>query len=115
MKQKAQNNILWQRRFTLALALLLCFFVSSLEYVTHPEINKIEHQSTEDGSEQAVISMAVDAVVPFAVQLTQTALYFIYDIISFEPRSFTIESASFAPSNQLVEILFERIISTLGP
>jgi len=47
--------------------------------------------------------------------VTHTVFYLIYEIVSFEPRSFVAEAVSIIQPNQLVEILFERIISTKGP
>ncbi|TFV95548.1 hypothetical protein E4S40_04835 [Algoriphagus kandeliae] len=115
MRQKSNTNKLWQRRLTLVLAMLLCFFVASVEYVAEQEPVKVENHQSSDSGDFTVLSMAVDAVVPFAVQITQTALYFIYDIISFEPRTFVVSTVSVPQDNQLVQILFERIISTQGP
>ncbi|NVJ87188.1 MAG: hypothetical protein HWE15_12830 [Algoriphagus sp.] len=115
MRPKSNKNNLWQRRLTLVLAMLLCFFVASVEYVADQEPQKIEQQQASESGNHTVISLAVDAVVPFALQLTQTALYFIYDLISFEPRTYVVSSVSIPQSNQLVQILFERIISTQGP
>ncbi|MCS5491137.1 hypothetical protein [Algoriphagus limi] len=115
MKQKSNKNKLWQRRLTLVLAMLLCFFVASVEYVAEQEPVKVENHQNPDSGDFTVLSMAVDAVVPFAVQVTQTALYFIYDIISFEPRTFVVSAVTVPHYNQLVQILFERIISTQGP
>lgn len=97
-----------------ALALLLCFFVSSVEYTGFEESASTEQQSSSDSSE-TFISVAVDAVVPFALEVTHTAFYLIYEIINFEPTSFVAEIIEIFDYNQHVQILFERIISTKGP
>ncbi|NVK48899.1 MAG: hypothetical protein HWE09_03980 [Cyclobacteriaceae bacterium] len=115
MRQKSNINKLWQRRLTLVLAMLLCFFVASVEYVAEQEPVKVESHQNSDSGDFSMLSVAVDAVVPFAVQISQTALYFIYELISFEPHTFVVSTFPVPQENQLVQILFERIISTKGP
>ncbi|MDF2156278.1 hypothetical protein [Algoriphagus sp. CAU 1675] len=114
MNNKKANSKLIQQRITLMLALLLCFFVSSLEYMPEPESVKVENHANSD-SEQTFLNVALDAVVPFALQVSHSVFYLIYEIISFEPKTFVAEVVSVFQPNQLVEILFERIISTKGP
>jgi hypothetical protein len=118
MKQtKPQNNLI-QQRITVLLALLFCLFISSVEYVPSGEsISKIEkqQQNADNNQNQAFLDVAVDAVVPFAVHVSQSVLYFIYEIVRFKGNTFITESTSIFQPNQLVEILFERIISTKGP
>lgn len=114
MNSRKTNSNLLKQRVTVLLALLLCFFISSVEYTALEESVQTE-QHTNSDQEQTFLSVAVDAVVPFAVQVTHTVFYLIYEIVSFEPRSFVAEAVSIIQLNQLVEILFERIISTKGP
>lgn len=118
MKQnKLQSNLI-QRRITVLLALLFCLFISSVEYVSSAEpISKIEkqQQNADSNQNQTFLDVAVDAVVPFAVHVSQSVLYFIYEIIRFKGSIVLTESTRIFQPNQLVEILFERIISTKGP
>lgn len=96
------------------LALLLCFFVSSVEYTGFEDAVSTEQQNPSDSSE-TFLSVAVDAVVPFALEVTQTAFYLIYEIVDFEPSSYLAEIVEIFDYNQHVQVLFERIISTKGP
>jgi hypothetical protein len=118
MKQtKPQNNLI-QQRITVLLALLFCLFISSVEYVpSAAPISKIEkqQQKADSNQNQTFLDVAVDAVVPFAVHVSQSVLYFIYEIVRFKGTITLTESTSIFQPNQLVEILFERIISTKGP
>jgi hypothetical protein len=118
MKQtKPQNNLI-QQRITVLLALLFCLFISSVEYVpSEVPISKIEkqQQNADSNQNQTFLDVAVDAVVPFAVNVSQSVLYFIYEIVRFKGSITLSESTSIFQPNQLVEILFERIISTKGP
>lgn len=114
---KPQNNLI-QQRITVLLALLFCMFISSVEYIpTGDTISKIENQQQNADSDQGktFLDVAVDAVVPFAVHVSQSVLYFIYEIVRFKGSILLTESTSIFQPNQLVEILFERIISTKGP
>lgn len=117
MKSQKHPSNLFQQRITLMLAMLLCLFVSSLEYLPETESVKIENQENpvSDDQNQTFLDVAVDAVVPFVVSVSHIALYFVSKIFHFEVRIFSPETFSFFYSNQLVEILFEQIISTKGP
>ncbi|MGM0943754.1 MAG: hypothetical protein ACQEW9_01145 [Bacteroidota bacterium] len=114
MNSKKQNNKLIQQRLMVVLALLFCFFVSSVEYTGYEESLHSEQQTPAD-TQDTFLSVAVDAVVPFALEVTQTAFYLIYEIVNFEPRSFAEDLVELFDYNQHVQILFERIISTKGP
>ncbi len=114
MKTRVIHNSLFQQRFTLLMALLLCLFVSSVEYL--PQEGKVDHtEHSSDHPDQTFLNVAVDAVVPFIVHVANTVLYLIYHVFSFEFKVPTTQSISASIPNQLVEILFERIISTKGP
>ena len=103
-----------QQRFTLLIALLFCLFVSSLEYVPqHGEISKTE--TSADNPDQTFLNVAVDAVVPFAVHVANTVFYLIHQVFSFEFKFPLLQAVSAFYPTHLVEILFERIISTQGP
>ncbi len=114
MKNRKPNSRLFQQRITVMLALLLCFFISSVEYSSLEESIQVEQQADAD-SHDTFLNVAVDAVVPFAVQVSQSVFYLIYEIISFEPASFVAETVQIPELNQLGDILFTRIISTKGP
>ncbi|WP_339874907.1 hypothetical protein [uncultured Algoriphagus sp.] len=118
MKATKRNSNLFQQRLTVMLALLFCLFISSVEYVPeNGEVVKVEKQDKKASNEQdqTFLNVAVDAVVPFVVHVSHSILYLIHDIVRFEGSSFVTESTSVIQPNQLVEILFERIISTKGP
>jgi len=118
MKVTKRNSNLFQQRLTVMLALLLCLFISSVEYVPeNGEVVTVENQDNASSSDQdqTFLNVAVDAVVPFVVQVSHSTLYLIYEIIRFEGATFITESTTVFQPNQLVEILFERIISTKGP
>lgn len=114
MSSKKSNSKLIQQRIAVMLALLLCFFISSVEYSSLEETVQTEQHSDSDQN-QTFLNVAVDAVVPFAVHVSHSVFYLIYEIISFEPTSFVADMISIPQPNQLGEILFERIISTKGP
>ncbi|GMQ25798.1 hypothetical protein Aoki45_24800 [Algoriphagus sp. oki45] len=96
------------------LVLFLCFFVSSVEYLPSAA-DQVNTEQTAENPDQTIISVALDAVVPFAVQVADTVLYLIYQIFSFELKLPTLQAVSASIPNSLVETLFERIISTKGP
>ncbi|MCE7057772.1 hypothetical protein LZF95_24020 [Algoriphagus sp. AGSA1] len=117
MKASKRNNNLFQQRLTVMLALLLCLFISSIEYVPEAaEGVKVEKndQSSSD-QDQTFLNVAVDAVVPFVVHVSHSLLYLIHEIVNFEGTALITEVTSVFQPNQLGEILFERIISTKGP
>lgn len=114
MKKTGIHSSLFQQRFTLLMALLFCLFISSVEYVPQEAISsKTEHSA--DGQNQTFINVAVDAVVPFVLHVADSVLYLIYQLFSFELKIPSLQAVSVFYPNQLVEILFERIISTKGP
>ncbi len=114
MKKTTIHSKTFQERFTLLMALLFCLFISSVEYVPQEsEITKTEQHS--ENPDQTFLNVAVDAVVPFVLHVADTVLYLIYHIFSFELQLPTLQAVSAFYPNQLVEILFERIISTKGP
>jgi hypothetical protein len=95
-------------------ALLLCLFVSGIEYIQQHQESVKSEQSSEN-PEQTFLNVAVDAVVPFVLHVADTVLYLIYEIFSFEFKMPVHQAISSSYPNQLIEILFERIISTQGP
>jgi hypothetical protein len=116
MKHSKQNSRLIQQRITVMLAMLFCMFISSVEYIPGNESTvKVEKQESSNSQDQTFLDVAVDAVVPFVVHVSQSTLYLIYEIVQFKGTTFITESTSIFQPNQLVEILFERIISTKGP
>jgi hypothetical protein len=118
MKSNNRNSNLFQQRITMVLALLFCLFISSVEYI--PESSNIISQEQQDlqsdqDQNQTFLNVAVDAVVPFVVHVSHTVMYLIYHIEQESNPGFHFEISTFLHPNQLVEILFERIISTKGP
>jgi hypothetical protein len=114
MKNKKIHSNTLRQRFSLLLALLFCFFVSSVEYIpTHQDSTKSE--KSNDNPDQTFLNVAVDAVVPFVLNVADTVFYLIYQIFSFEFKIPSHQAVSSFFPNQLIEILFERIISTKGP
>lgn len=118
MKSTKRNSNLIQQRLTVMLALLLCLFISSIEYI--PEAGQSvtiekKNKATSNDENQTFLNIAVDAVVPFVVNVSHNTLYLIYEILRFEGATFITESTQVFQPNQLVKILFERIISTKGP
>ncbi len=117
MKQMNRNSDLLRKRLALGFALLFCVFFSSLEYLNESiQENAIEQQeqSSEDEN-QTFLSVAVDAVVPFAIHVTQTAFRLIYELVDSESKLTGIISAPIGYSASLGEVFFERIISPQGP
>ncbi len=118
MKTTNRNSNLFQQRLTVMLALLLCLFISSVEYIPeHGGSAEVEQQEKPNSTDQnqTFLNVAVDAVVPFVVNVSHSILYLIHKIVSFEGSTFLTESTSVVQPNQLLQILFERIISTKGP
>ena len=119
MKSRNQHSKLFQQRITMVLALLFCLFISSVEYIPESiDTVSVEQQDANQADQdqnQTFLNVAVDAVVPFVVHVSHTVLYLIYQIENEEKQGFHFETSTFPQSNQLVEILFERIISTKGP
>jgi hypothetical protein len=118
MKQTKQHSRLIQQRITVMMALLFCMLISGVEYMPLNESSaKSEKQNNPNSQDQnqTFFDVAVDAVVPFVVHVSHSTLYFIYEIVRFKGTSLITETTSIFQSNQLVEILFERIISTKGP
>lgn len=118
MNNSKNNSNLFQQRITMMLALLLCFFISSVEYLPEQVSDiKIENQDIPDTTDQnqTYLNVAVDAVVPFVVQVSQATLQLIYEAIHFESQIIATEPTREHIPNQLVKVLFERIISTKGP
>lgn len=114
MKTRKIHNSLLQQRLTLLIALLFCLFVSSVEYLPQAGKATQSDQSSEHPG-QTYVNVAVDAVVPFVVNVADTVFYLIYQAFSFELKLPLHQAISAFCPNQLVEILFERIISTKGP
>lgn len=118
MKATKRNSNLFQQRLTVMLALLLCLFISSVEYIPETgDVTKVEKQdnASSNDQDQTFLNVAVDAVVPFVVHVSHSVLHLIYQAVQFDGPAFVTESTSVFRPNQLVEILFEQIISTKGP
>jgi len=114
MKNRKTNQRTSKQRFSWALVVLFCLFVSSVEFFpTTPEKSRSEQSSEQP--DQSFLDVAVDAVIPFVVQVANTVFYLISQIsqIDFSLPLSQVGKVSFV--NPLTEILFERIISPQGP
>lgn len=114
MKNRTLHSNTFRQRFSVLMALLFCMFVSSIEYIPNHQDSSKTEQSSEN-PDQTFLDVAVDAVVPFVLHVADTVLYLIYQIFSFEFKMPVHQAVSTFYPNQLIEILFERIISTQGP
>jgi len=114
MKNKAHTRTSFQQRFSLLMALLLCLFVSSVEYLPEGKTQAPSEQSAEQPG-QHFLDVAVDAVVPFVVQVADTVFYLISFVFRLDLEAPLPRSSTASYVNTLAEILFERIISTKGP
>jgi hypothetical protein len=114
MKNRKTYHSTSQQRFSWALVLLFCLFVSSIEFF--PAAN--EQSRTEQSSEQpdqSFLDVAVDAVIPFVLQVANTVFYLISQIFQVDFSLPLPQSGTVSFVNALTEILFERIISPQGP
>jgi hypothetical protein len=103
-----------KQRFSWALVLFFCLFVSSIEYFPSEGNQSRTEQSSEQPG-QSFLDVAVDAVVPFALEVANTVFYLISKLfrVDFSINLPQVAAASFV--NSFTEILFERIISPQGP
>lgn len=118
MKATKSNSRLFQQRLGLMLALLFCLFVTSVEYIPQQgqPVKTEKHDKTDSPDHNVTfLNVAVNAVVPFVVQVSHSVLYLIYEVFHFISEKFVTESTTPVFQNQLIQILFERIISTKGP
>lgn len=114
MKNKASNPSIFKQLISLAIVLMFCVFVSGVEYLSHASSETPTEKSGEN-PEQSILKVAVDAVVPFAVQVVDTVFYLISFVFSadFDLPLQQVEAIFY--SNSFAEILFEQIISPQGP
>jgi hypothetical protein len=61
------------------------------------------------------LDVAVDAVIPFVLQVANTVFYLISKLFQVDFSLPLPQSGTVAFVNSLTEILFERIISPQGP
>ncbi len=120
MINSEKNKNLWTQRITLLMVVVFCGLVSVVEYFPQNELvpyseKEINSESDHSTENQAFLAVAVDAVVPFVITLSQQVFYLIYEIVPLEnPVSFEVPS-SISLVSQFWEILFERIISPNAP
>ena len=103
-----------KQRFSWALVLFFCLFVSSIEYFPS-EGNQSRTEKSSEKPGQSFLDVAVDAVVPFALEVANTVFYLISQLfrVDFSLHLPQVTAASFV--NSFTEILLERIISPQGP
>jgi hypothetical protein len=114
MKNRNTYHSTSQQRFSWALVVLFCLFVSSIEFFP----SATEQTRTEKSSEQpdqSFLDVAVDAVIPFVLQVANTVFYLISQIFQIDFSLPLPQSGTVSFVNSLTEILFERIISPQGP
>ena len=110
---------LLKQRAMLALVLFFGLLVTGIQYVPQSSSEnllkkELQKDANTDGNE-TYLEIDVQAVVPFATNLAQQTLYFIYDIFRFEKpikKGFVI---SLSHSLPYWDILFENIIATNAP
>lgn len=120
MKQHRKNIHLIQQRISFLLVFVFCLLTSGLEYLpmeekvgkTHSEVSTSEKDTS---SNQTYLSVSVDAVVPFALALSQQIYHFIYELIFPEKSIFSTIVVTVAKNLNFREILLEQIISTNAP
>jgi len=114
MKNRNTYHSTSKQRFSWALVLFFCLFVSSIEYFpSEGNLSRTEQSAEQPG--QSFLDVAVDAVVPFALEVANTVFYLISQLfrVDFSLHLPQVAGASFV--NSFTEILFERIISPQGP
>jgi hypothetical protein len=114
MKNRKTYHSTSQQRFSWALVLLFCLFVSSIEFFPS-STNQTRPEPTSEQPDQSFLDVAVDAVVPFVLQVANTVFYLISQLfrVDFFLNLPQVAAASFV--NSFTEILLERIISPQGP
>jgi hypothetical protein len=103
-----------KQRFSWALVLFFCLFVSSIEYFPSAGNQSRTEQSAEQ-PDQSFLDVAVDAVVPFALEVANTVFYLISQLFQVDFFIHLPQVAAASYVNSFTEILFERIISPQGP
>ncbi|MDA0314144.1 MAG: hypothetical protein O2829_04820 [Bacteroidetes bacterium] len=103
-----------KQRFSWALVLFFCLFVSSIEYFPS-EANQSRTEQSSEQPGQRFLDVAIDALVPFALEVANTVFYLISQFfrVDFSLPLPQVGAASYV--NSFTEILFERIISPQGP
>jgi hypothetical protein len=100
------------------MVVLFCVLISGSERFIQfdSDVEKIEKTAEGSSNEsETFIGIAVDAVVPFATTVMQTAFYFIYEIIGFEKETINHQEEVSKYPSHFLEILLTRIISPNAP
>jgi len=99
------------------MVVLFCILISGSERFVQFDSAEDKVEKTADNSREGetFVGIAVDAVVPFATTVVQTAFYFIYEIIGFETEVTTHEEEVSRYPSHFLEILLTRIISPNAP
>jgi uncharacterized membrane protein len=120
MKQRRKNIHLIQQRISFLLVFVFCLLTSGLEYLpleekvgkSTAEIATAEKDTT---SNETYLSVSVDAVVPFALALSQHVYHVIYELLFPEKSIFSTIVVSVAKNLHFREILLEHFISKNAP
>ncbi|MBS9524362.1 hypothetical protein KI659_10075 [Litoribacter alkaliphilus] len=120
MNRNRKNRSLLKERVTILMVVFFCILISGSErfIMFDSAKSKMEQAAGSDkdtDENETFIDVAVDAVVPFATTIAQTALYFIYEIIGFEKETFTVKEQISRYPSHFLEILLTRIISPNAP
>jgi len=120
MNKSQKNKNLLKERLTIILVVLFCVLISGSERFVFTDSTdssyKTEQNSTESNSDnQSYVSVAVNAVVPFATTVAQNTFYLIYEILGFETAKISPEETISEYTSNFLEILLTRIISPNAP
>jgi len=118
MNRTQRHKALYKERMTIILVVFFCMLISGSEkFISFSGTDvKIEQKSSGHASdEQSFVSVAVDAVVPFATTVAQNTFYLIYEILGFETEKFSNEETAPQYTSHFLEILLTRIISPNAP
>ncbi len=103
----------------LALVMFFGLLITGIQYVPGNSSEsllkkELQKDANTDGNE-TYLEIDVQAVVPFATNLGQQTLYFIYDIFRFEKPATKGWVISLIHTLPYWDILFENIIATNAP
>lgn len=102
------------------MVLFFCLLTSGLEYLPQVQDSKtytseLAQNEADTTGDETYFSVSVDAVVPFAVAITQHVLHVIYEFVFVEKSTITDLISNIAQNFHFREILLEQIISTNAP
>ena len=102
-----------KQRFSWALVLFFCLFVSSIEYFPSEGKQSRTEQSSEKPG-QSFLDVAVDAVVPFALEVANTVFYLISQLFRVDFLVHLPQVAAWADTHFRVEKRSDGLIVESG-